>query len=38
MVGRIVADQFQAAQNWALGSAMAMVLIAMILFTVGCSP
>ena len=35
MVGRMVADQFLTAQNWALGSAMAMVLIAMILLTVG---
>ncbi|HVD70742.1 MAG TPA: ABC transporter permease, partial [Actinomycetota bacterium] len=35
MVGRMVADQFLVAQNWALGSAMAMVLIAMILLTVG---
>lgn len=31
MVGRMVADQFLVGQNWALGSAMAMVLIAMIL-------
>ena len=31
MVGRMVADQFLTAQNWALGSAMAMVLIGMIL-------
>jgi spermidine/putrescine transport system permease protein len=31
MVGRMVADQFLSAQNWALGSAMAMVLIGMIL-------
>ena len=35
MVGRMVADQFLTAQNWALGSAMAMVLIAMILLSVG---
>jgi spermidine/putrescine transport system permease protein len=35
MVGRMVADQFLVAQNWALGSAMAMVLIAMILGVVG---
>jgi spermidine/putrescine transport system permease protein len=31
MVGRMVADQFLVAQNWALGSAMAIILIAMIL-------
>ncbi|HEY6566700.1 MAG TPA: ABC transporter permease [Actinomycetota bacterium] len=35
MVGRMVADQFLTAQNWALGSAMAMVLIGMILLAVG---
>jgi spermidine/putrescine transport system permease protein len=34
MVGAMVASQFQAAQNWALGSAMAMVLIGMILGTI----
>jgi spermidine/putrescine transport system permease protein len=34
MVGALVASQFQVAQNWALGSAMAVVLIAMILGTV----
>jgi spermidine/putrescine transport system permease protein len=31
MVGALVASQFQAAQNWARGSAMAMILIGMIL-------
>jgi ABC-type spermidine/putrescine transport system permease subunit I len=31
MVGALVASQFQAAQNWARGSAMAMLLIGMIL-------
>ena len=34
MVGRMVADQFLVAQNWALGSAMAIVLIAMIMAVV----
>lgn len=34
MVGRLVADQFLVAQNWALGSASAVVLIGMILGTV----
>jgi spermidine/putrescine transport system permease protein len=34
MVGRMVADQFLVAQNWALGSAMAVVLICMILAVV----
>jgi spermidine/putrescine transport system permease protein len=34
MVGRMVADQFLTAQNWALGSAMAIVLIGMILAVV----
>lgn len=34
MVGRMVADQFLVAQNWALGSAMAVVLIGMILAVV----
>ena len=27
MVGQMVASQFQSAQNWALGSAMAVILI-----------
>lgn len=31
MVGQLVASQFQTAQNWALGSAMAVVLIVVIL-------
>ncbi|MGH2966201.1 MAG: ABC transporter permease [Solirubrobacterales bacterium] len=35
MVGRMVADQFLVAQNWALGSAMAIILILMILAVVG---
>ena len=30
MVGQLVASQFQAAQNWALGSAMAVLLIVVI--------
>ena len=34
MVGALVASQFQVAQNWALGSAMAVILIVMILGTV----
>jgi spermidine/putrescine transport system permease protein len=34
MVGRMVADQFLVAQNWALGSAMAVVLIGMIMAAV----
>ncbi len=34
MAGAMVASQFLAAQNWALGSAMAIVLIAMILATI----
>ena len=34
MVGQLVASQFQTAQNWALGSAMAVVLILVILATV----
>ncbi len=33
MAGQMVANQFQTAQNWALGSAMAVVLILTILFT-----
>lgn len=33
MVGQLVAAQFQTAQNWALGSAMAVVLILMIMVT-----
>lgn len=34
MVGRLVASQFDTAQNWALGSAMAVILIIMILASV----
>lgn len=34
MVGQLVASQFQTAQNWALGSAMAVVLILVITITV----
>jgi spermidine/putrescine transport system permease protein len=33
MIGQLVASQFQTAQNWALGSAMAVVLILVILGT-----
>lgn len=33
MVGQLVASQFQTAQNWALGSAMAIVLILVVLAT-----
>lgn len=35
MAGALVAAQFLQAQNWALGSAMAVLLIAMILSTIG---
>jgi spermidine/putrescine transport system permease protein len=34
MVGALVASQFNTAQNWALGSAMAVILILMILASV----
>ncbi len=34
MVGQLVASQFQTAQNWALGSAMAVVLVLVIALTV----
>jgi spermidine/putrescine transport system permease protein len=34
MVGALVASQFHTAQNWALGSAMAVILILMILGSV----
>jgi spermidine/putrescine transport system permease protein len=34
MIGQLVATQFQSAQNWALGSAMAVLLIVVILATV----
>jgi spermidine/putrescine transport system permease protein len=33
MVGQLVASQFQTAQNWALGSAMAVVLMLVILLS-----
>jgi spermidine/putrescine transport system permease protein len=35
MVGALVASQFNVAQNWALGSAMAVILILMILGSLG---
>lgn len=35
MVGQIVASQFQTAQNWALGSAMAVLLIVTIALSIG---
>lgn len=35
MVGQLVASQFQTAQNWALGSAMAVLLILVIMLTIG---
>jgi spermidine/putrescine transport system permease protein len=35
MVGQLVASQFQAAQNWALGSAMAVLLMLVIMLTIG---
>jgi len=35
MVGQLVASQFQTAQNWALGSAMAVVLMLVIAVTIG---
>jgi len=35
MVGALVASQFNTAQNWALGSAMAVILIVMILLSLG---
>lgn len=35
MVGQIVASQFQTAQNWALGSAMAVLLILTIALSIG---
>lgn len=34
MVGQMLAGQFQTAQNWALGSAMAIVLILIIVGTI----
>jgi spermidine/putrescine transport system permease protein len=35
MVGQLVASQFQTAQNWALGSAMAVLLMLVIMVTIG---
>nr|WP_242522199.1 ABC transporter permease [Microbacterium esteraromaticum] len=35
MVGQLVASQFGTAQNWALGSAMAVLLILIIMLTIG---
>ena len=35
MVGQLVASQFQTAQNWALGSAMAVVLMLVIALSIG---
>jgi spermidine/putrescine transport system permease protein len=35
MVGQLVASQFQTAQNWALGSAMAVLLMLVITLTIG---
>lgn len=37
MIGQIVASQFQTAQNWALGSAMAVLLILVILLSIGAT-
>ena len=37
MVGQLVASQFQTAQNWALGSAMAVLLIVVILLSIAVS-
>lgn len=37
MIGQLVATQFQSAQNWALGSAMAVALIGVILATVAAA-
>jgi spermidine/putrescine transport system permease protein len=37
MVGQIVASQFQGAQNWALGAAMAVVLMGFVLTTVAAA-
>jgi spermidine/putrescine transport system permease protein len=34
MVGQLVASQFQTAQNWALGSAMAVLLMIVIMLTI----
>lgn len=35
MVGQLVASQFQQAQNWALGSAMAVLLMLLVVATIG---
>lgn len=35
MIGQVVASQFQTAQNWALGSAMAVLLIIVIVLSIG---
>ncbi|MFT4259247.1 ABC transporter permease [Microbacterium sp.] len=35
MIGQVVASQFQTAQNWALGSAMAVLLILVIMLSIG---
>lgn len=35
MIGQVVASQFQTAQNWALGSAMAVLLIIVIMLSIG---
>ncbi|MEV7633461.1 ABC transporter permease [Microbacterium sp. NPDC089318] len=35
MIGQLVASQFGTAQNWALGSAMAVLLIVVIMLTIG---
>ncbi|MDZ4046431.1 MAG: ABC transporter permease subunit, partial [Rhodoglobus sp.] len=34
MIGQVVASQFQTAQNWALGSAMAVLLIIVIMISI----
>ncbi len=35
MIGQLIANQFNASQNWALGAAMALILIAATLAVVG---
>ncbi|MGA7148409.1 MAG: ABC transporter permease [Microbacterium sp.] len=37
MVGQLVASQFQSAQNWALGSAMAVLLMIVIMLTIAAA-
>ncbi|MGZ0711829.1 ABC transporter permease (plasmid) [Coraliomargarita sp. W4R53] len=37
MIGQLVASQFQTAQNWALGSAMAVLLMMVITLTIGAA-